>query len=698
MASTRLVPLPLTERLLPVGARLVGDVPDDEELSVTVYVRRRPGAPDLPDPEEVGSLPLLTQRSLNDDAFRRSQSADATDLDRVAAFAVEHGLIIESREPLARSVSLRGTAGQMQEAFGVTLRRYRSDGETFRGRSGPVHVPSDLAGVVEAVFGLDDRTVGRPHLRRNQRGWGRQGLATVRARGLPPGTFLPPAVAQLYRFPPGTDGNGQCVGILNFNDPTSHGGYSKEALRTYFEQVLGLPLPDITDIVVHGQGNDPGTDDGSDPFDTSGEVMLDVQTVGACAPRAKIVMYFTRFTEQGWVDAINAVITDTTNRPSVVSISYGNPEDDSRSAWTAAAIAKVNQAFQAAAARGVTICCASGDDGSRDQAGDGLAHVDFPASSPYVLGCGGTRVAARFGSILHETVWNDGAGGATGGGVSRLFPLPRYQSRAFVPASANPDHRTGRGVPDVSGLADPETGVIIGTLDGEHVAVVGGTSVTSPLWSALMARLNQALGTSIGFANPLLYRFLGYPVLRDITHGSNGAYRAGPGWDACTGLGSPDGINLLAAVQLLVAQANPVPHTFPARGPDPAPPTSWGIAMALHGPAPAGGSRAEGSLSWNAPGETGPAPVLPFLEAVTQLRTALERAWAESSAGGQDPGARVTYFRHAASAAYLDYVGTVHRRWNEVRPSELDPASLGGISLSVAAGAAMAGAAAAVGR
>jgi len=323
-------------------------------------------------------------------------------------------------------------------------------------------------------------------------------------------------------------------------------------------------MPDLTDVVVHGQGNDPGDDSGRDPADTSGEVMLDVQMVGGCAPAAKLVVYFTQFTEQGWVDVINTVITDSTNRPSVVSISYGNPEDDPRSAWTLMAIRKVDEAFSAAAARGITICCASGDDGSRDQGGGARAHADFPASSPHALGCGGTRVFATGGVITQETVWNDGPGSATGGGVSRIFPVPWWQRFAGVPPSANPDHRRGRGVPDVSGIADPETGVIIITLDGAHLAVIGGTSATAPLWSALIARLNQALGRRLGFLNPVLYGALCTGVLRDITVGNNGAYAARPGWDACTGLGSPDGINLLLALRSLSAHG---PTLEPPRSP-----------------------------------------------------------------------------------------------------------------------------------
>jgi kumamolisin len=194
---------------------------------------------------------------------------------------------------------------------------------------------------------------------------------------------------------------------------------------------------------------------------------------------------------------------------------------------------------------GVTVCSASGDSGSTDGIGDGRAHVDFTASSPHVLACGGTRLEAGDGSISREVVWNAG-GGATGGGISDVFPLPSWQSSAKVPPSANAGGRHGRGVPDVAGDADPATGYQV-RVDGQD-AVFGGTSAVAPLWAALVARINQRLGKPIGFLNPVVYSAAGQSALNDITTGTNGAYNAAKGWDACTGLGSPDGARLLAAM------------------------------------------------------------------------------------------------------------------------------------------------------
>jgi len=181
---------------------------------------------------------------------------------------------------------------------------------------------------------------------------------------------------------------------------------------------------------------------------------------------------------------------------------------------------------------------------------DGRSHADFPASSPHALACGGTslRVDTATGAVSAETVWNDGAqGGATGGGVSDSFGLPGWQASAGVPGQAGTG-RAGRGVPDVAGNADPRTGYRV-RVDGQDT-VVGGTSAVAPLWAALICRLAQATGRSFGLMQPLLYAGVSAGTtaagFRDITQGNNGAYTAGPGWDACTGLGVPDGAALAA--------------------------------------------------------------------------------------------------------------------------------------------------------
>jgi kumamolisin len=199
----------------------------------------------------------------------------------------------------------------------------------------------------------------------------------------------------------------------------------------------------------------------------------------------------------------------------------------------------------------VTICCAAGDGGASDGAGDHLAHVDFPASSPHALACGGTQLVGANGTVSSETVWNDQNGSATGGGVSDVFPLPTWQQAAKIPTSINPGGRVGRGVPDVAANADPQTGYDV-LVDGQ-ASTIGGTSAVAPLWAGLVALLNQQLGKPIGWLNPVLYQQVDHAAtFRDIVTGGNDGYSAGPGWDACTGWGAVNGAALLEALTRLL--------------------------------------------------------------------------------------------------------------------------------------------------
>jgi kumamolisin len=411
----------------------------------------------------------------------------------------------------------------MTAAFQTELARYESPQGAYRGRTGPVHVPAELADVVAAVLGLDNRPQAVPHFRP---------LSTA-GDAAQPGTarvsFTPDTVAKLYDFPQGLDGSGEKIALIELG-----GGYKGADLKTYFTR-LGITQPKVTAVSVDGAKNRPT----GDPHGPDAEVALDIEIAGAIAPGAQILVYFAPNSDRGFLDAITAAVHDR-RAPSVISISWGAPEAQ----WTQQALTQFDQACQTAALLGVTICCASGDSGSTDGLNDGRAHVDFPASSPHVLACGGTHLEARSGSISAEVVWNAG-GGATGGGISDAFPRPSWQSSAKLPAPANPGGRQGRGVPDVAGDADPATGYQI-RVDGQD-AVFGGTSAVAPLWAALIARINQQLENPVGFLNPIVYGAAGQKALRDITEGTNGAYGAAKGWDACTGFGSPDGAKILAA-------------------------------------------------------------------------------------------------------------------------------------------------------
>ena len=321
------------------------------------------------------------------------------------------------------------------------------------------------------------------------------------------------------------------------------GGYSPSDVQTYCSN-LGIAPPSVTAVSVDGASNSPT----GDPNGPDGEVLLDIEVAGTIAPKSQVLVYFAPNTDAGFVDAVSTAVHGPGGEPAVISISWGSAESE----WTSQGIQALDQAFQDAAALGVTVCAAAGDGGSSDGVSDGLAHADYPASSQYVIGCGGTRLSASGGKITGEVTWDDlPSGGATGGGVSDVFPLPTWQTGAGVPPSANPGGRIGRGVPDVSGDADPQTGFGI-LVDGTQVTV-GGTSAVAPLLTGLFALVNQSIGKPAGYVNPLLYARGSASAFRDVVAGTNGAYDAGPGWDACTGWGSPDGAKLLAVLSPAVA-------------------------------------------------------------------------------------------------------------------------------------------------
>lgn len=508
------------------GARIIGPADPNQQIEVTVMLRRASAPSPLPPTERSGSISPGNREHLTREAFAAAHGARSDDIAKIRAFAARYNLEVVAEHADRRSVFLAGTAQALGKAFGVQLSRYQTEKTTYRGRTGTIQIPAELDGIIEGVFGLDNRPQAQPHFRRRKNA---KGGVRAHAAGT---SYTALDVAQAYDFPAGTDGTGQCVGILELG-----GGYETADLTKYFSS-LKISSPKITAVAVDGGSNSPT----GDPDGPDGEVELDIEVVGAVAPKAQLAVYFTTNTDRGFLDALTAAVHDATNRPSIISISWGGPE----SSWTQQAMNSFSGACQDAATMGVTVLAASGDNGSTDGSADNQPTVDFPASSPYVLGCGGTRLSLSGTKITAEVAWNELASGegATGGGVSGFFAIPTYQQQAGVPKS--PSGFVGRGVPDVSGDADPETGYNV-VVDGS-ATVIGGTSAVAPLWAGLLARINQSLGKNVGYINPMLYAAKSEATFHDITSGTNGTYSAGPGWDACTGLGSPDGAALLKSL------------------------------------------------------------------------------------------------------------------------------------------------------
>jgi kumamolisin len=492
-----------SHREAPAGHRHA-DVAPDQAMEVSVYLKPR------------GGLKGVTPAEM---AARRA-SDHAGDIKLVEDFATQTGLRVAAVEPARRLVRLSGTAARMQAAFKTELGQYKDGAQEFRGRSGSLSLPAPVAAVVESVLGLDTRPAASPR--------------RIRPRAATAGvSYLPNQVAAFYNYPTGVTGAGQCIALIELG-----GGFNKADTAAAFK-AMGLAVPDVIAVPVDGGRNKPKPDDGAD-----GEVALDIQVAGGAAPGAKIAVYFAPNTDAGFVDAITAASHDAANKPSVISISWGGPE----SSWTAQGQASMTSALQDAAGLGISVFVASGDNLATDGVSDAAAHVDFPASSPWAIGCGGTSLQVAGNAISAESVWNNGNAG-TGGGVSAVYPVPDFQAKANVPVAFGTG-AAGRGVPDVAGNADPNTGYIV--VVGGQQQVVGGTSAVAPLWAGLAALVNEKAVAPIGFFLPKLYAAAG--LTNDVTVGNNkpaGAdvgYNAGPGWDPCTGLGSPNGQTLFEAL------------------------------------------------------------------------------------------------------------------------------------------------------
>jgi kumamolisin len=467
------------------------------------------------DEQEIYDRALAGLPPLSSEVVAARFSASPADMEQVKSFARSRGLTIDEEKTSAqkRVVAVKGTAQAVSDAFGAEVQRYEYKGISFRGRIGPLYIPPELDGVIAGVFGIDDR----PQMH----------TSAVHSMVT---SHTAMQVASLYEFPMAQNGAGQCIALIELG-----GGYQASDLQTYFRS-LKLAMPSVVAISVDGAQNNPGVDTGADE-----EVVLDIEVAGAVAPGATIAVYFAPNTEAGFLDAVLAAINDKVHAPSVISISWGQYE----AGWTLQALTLLNQAFQQAALLGISVCCAAGDSGAQDSGSTALS-VDFPASSPYVLACGGTHLSASATTIIQERVWNDGLQSATGGGVSTVFTKPAWQRAVTIPFN-----QAGRGVPDVAANADPQTGYQI-LINGQFL-LMGGTSAVAPLWGGLLALFNQALSRRVGYLNPILYQRVDHSgTFHDITIGNNNGYSATTGWDLCTGWGSPRGLPLLNALRALL--------------------------------------------------------------------------------------------------------------------------------------------------
>jgi kumamolisin len=518
--GSKRVPLP--------GARALGRTNPHTTIEVSLKLRPKNEIPDLT------GRPAAT---MSREELAEKYGASGNDINKVVEAFQKFGLKRVEANAATRTVRLSGTIAQMENAFQVKLFDYAHPEGNYRGRIGEVSVPTDAKDIVQAVFGLDNRRVAK------RRRHPVHELSKSKTLRIPSSWYSPSQLAAHYNFP-GGDGTGQAVGLLEFG-----GGYFPADLHE-FCKLAGVSVPTV--VAVSTDGTATNSRDGAE-----GEVMLDVEVVAGICPKSTIVVYFAEWTEQGWITAMDAVIQDKAHDPGVISVSWGAPEDTD--IWTDQAMTQMNEMFKEAALLGITICIAAGDDGSSDADMDGHAHADFPSSSPYVLAVGGTTIPTKGGS-QPDIIWKEGdglrsdSGGSTGGGVSAKFVRPPWQEGITI-SSVNPGAIVGRCVPDVAANADWNASPYLLVVDGKAQGN-GGTSAATPLWAALVTLVNQARGADkrIGYLTPLLYQGgVGSAGCTDITSGDNvtatvGGYSAGPGYDAVSGWGTPNGKQLLAAL------------------------------------------------------------------------------------------------------------------------------------------------------
>lgn len=534
------VPLPGSARTLMSNSRAAGPVDPSEIASITVRVRSGGDPAALARKAyDLASTPLARRQYLTHAELEQQHGASKEDLDAIEHFAQQHDLTVVHRSALERSVVLKGKLGDLLAAFHADVQIYHHATGTYRGRRGEITMPDTISHIVTGVFGFDTRPKHRaPHRQKSAAHSGPGGQNGVAATDY----------AKRYNFPASAggvtlDGTGQTIAIIELG-----GGFRSTDLAMFFKEI-GVPAPKVAAISVDHAGNHPTSADSAD-----GEVMLDIEVAGAVAPKAQIAVYFApNDGDKGFLDAISAAVHDTQRKPGVISISWGGPEVSTDQQG----IQAYHEIFAAAGALGITVCIASGDHGTADQDSahwDGQIHVDHPACDDLVLGCGGTQIDGG-----KDVVWNDGtpfnvnaAGGggwASGGGISQVFAVPAYQQSLKMPPSVMPGGKAGRGVPDIAMSATNYF-----TRVDRSEGASGGTSAVAPLMAGLVARLNQAKKANVGFLNPFLYASAAKGVVSDVTAGTNAiegttkGYEAVPGWDPCTGLGTPDGSAILNAL------------------------------------------------------------------------------------------------------------------------------------------------------
>ncbi len=499
-------------------------------LDVGVFLRPNASSDELPEIAAFQDITKKSQLIISRKDFEKKQGANQNDVKIIKAFAKLFNLKVGEVQMVERWIKLSGTIKSLERAFGISIFEFKHDGKCYYYYQGIISIPEELDKVIECISGINNQPVLAKKI-------------LAEEFNVPGSTFKGEAVfpqnfAKYYDFPAHLDGSGQCIAILAFR-----GGFEEKHLDSYFKKI-GLPKPEISTVELDGAKNQPTG--GDDDFESH----MDLEIAGSLAPGAKIVVYFGQKSPMGVIRTLKAAIHDKKFNPGIISMSWGRLEKKvQQDFFSKDEINTMNRVLHEAAALNITVITSSGDLGS--SGGDSGLNIELPASNPFVLAVGGSQLHLKNKVIDHEDVWSEKINFkgkeyslSSGGGFSELFETPDYQ-KDLVSESLNPNGK--RGIPDVAANASTSPGILLQVGDTEQISL--GTSAAAPLWAALIARINQHLELKglprAGFINPALYHKELSKSFNQVLSGSNGEYKASSGWNPCTGLGTPNGNEVL---------------------------------------------------------------------------------------------------------------------------------------------------------
>jgi subtilase family serine protease len=557
--------VPLGEHNVPLLAQsqqVQEEADPEQRISLSLSLRWR-NAPalvrllrDLYDPRSPSY-----HRFLRPEQFHQRFAPTTDQVNTITAFLQQQGLRVEGVTPNNLLINTTGTIEQIQKAFKTNINMYSHNKRIFYANTTNPSLPATLSPLVTSINGLDGSFHFEPRYRQQTEPLTHPFIQKQQA--VDQNGYTPSDLAKVYNALPlqqaGLKGENQTIALFELD------GYSQSDIEHYFD-TYNLGTPNLSNVLVNGATGIPG-------FNAL-EPELDIEIIGALAPKANMIVYQGPNNTQGINSTFSRIVND--NRAKIVSISWGYCEE----VTGYAEIRTLNSIFAQGAAQGMAFFAASGDAGAYD-CQDDQKGVSYPASDPYVTGVGGTTLTLNEdGTRQQEIAWSNPnvkrgpMGSGSGGGLSSYFGRPSWQSGDGVQNSYSNGKRS---VPDVSANADPATGYAIyctvasAWCPSSGWLKVGGTSAAAPLWAAGMALVNQYMQNAgedpVGYANPQLYRLFNEDTgtaFNDITQGSNLFYPATTGYDLATGIGAPNFHALALALSGQIPPNSPTPTPTPS--------------------------------------------------------------------------------------------------------------------------------------